>query len=97
MRFKRIIEWFSISKHKVPNYIILDVNTFNTWYCADDNNATYAHKGIFGRLDKLSTSQIEEYFLYCFGITPNKHPFENYEKTLMDFREKIERNWKNKK
>ncbi len=44
------------------NYIF-NVNLFNDWFNNPDNKS-YAHPGIFLRLDKLDTGFFEEYFDY---------------------------------
>ena len=71
---------------------ILNVNKFNEWFCNKDNNAVYAHEGIFLRLDKLSLSHIDDYLLKAHKL--EKHDFE-YDK-LQDFLDSIKKDWKEK-
>lgn len=56
------------SYHHIPDYIVWNIESFNAWFNAKDNKATYAHPGIFGRTDKLFLSHIQEYLEICYGI-----------------------------
>ena len=59
----------------IPFYIIFNVDNFNNWFNATDNNAIYAHSGIFLRTDKLSESHIHDYILKCYGIDYTKYTY----------------------
>ena len=75
-----------------PQDIIFNVNNFNIWFCSEDNGATYAHKGVFLRLDKLSQSHIDDYLLKCYGISnytflgdrPTHEIFSDFEKAIRE-------------
>lgn len=75
----------------VPDYIIYNVENFNNWYNATDNNAEYAHKGIFLRLDKLSISQVNDYIVKCYGIIS----ILEYQKDI-EFLKEIQKDWRDK-
>lgn len=81
---KEIIKSFS-----VPDYIVFNVHNFNNWFKHPNNNAVYAHLGIFLRLDKLSESHITDYLEKCYGIKE-----ADYEK-IKKFYSEIIKNWKN--
>jgi hypothetical protein len=67
-----------IRPFNVPDYITCNVENFNNWFNAKNNNAEYAHSGIFLRLDKLSESHIQDYFLKCYGIDYKEYePFKS--------------------
>ena len=61
-----------IKPFPVPEFIVLNVDNFNTWFKAKDNNAVYANEGIFLRLDKLSVSHVTDYMEKCYGIKPEE-------------------------
>ena len=79
--------------HQVPEYIILSVDNFNTWFNNPDNNAVYANPGIFLRIDKLSLAHIFDYIEKCYGITSEKS-YVNYD--VYKFLDEIRLNWKRK-
>lgn len=78
-----------IRPYPVPEYIIFNVSNFNNWFNAIDNGATYAHSGIYLRLDKLSESHIYEYIKLCYGIERDSVEYEKIRK----FYEKIRERW----
>lgn len=81
----------------VPEYIVFNVENFNNWFNAKDNNAVYAHPGIFLRIDKLSESCIEDYIEKCYGLKGrflwSKHTYEMYS----EFYNEIRKDWMKKK
>lgn len=79
--------------HQVPEYIILSVDNFNTWFNNPNNNAVYAHPGIFLRIDKLSLAHILDYIEKCYGISHEKSS-EKYD--VYKFLDEIRLNWKRK-
>lgn len=82
---------------RVPDYIIFDVDNFNNWFNARNNNAVYANSGIFLRLDKLSESHITDYLLKCYGITETNYSFGIPVHILVyDFYKEIRKDWKQK-
>jgi len=70
--------------------IVYNVQNFNLWFCDVNNNAVYANKGIFLRLDKLSQSHIIDYLDKSYGIKE-----VDYVK-IHDFEKSIRENWYNK-
>jgi hypothetical protein len=77
---------------------IFDVDKFNDWFCDPNNGATYAHIGIFLRLDKLGEYHIFEYLENRYGIK-NGGPFLWSKPTiemLGDFEKEIREDWRNK-
>lgn len=90
--------WFSNKKEKnkqgnliTPAYIVINVDNFNLWFNHPDNGATYAHPGIFLRLDKLSTNHIVEYMEKCYGINGYNVPSEEYD--VQNFMDIIRKDW----
>lgn len=79
-----------IKPFDVPEYIIFNVENFNNWFNAKDNNAVYAHSGIFLRTDKLDNSQIEDYILKCYGLDYKKYSFDK----IYNFKEEIVKDWR---
>lgn len=53
----------------VPEHIILNVENFNNWFNDKNNNAVYAHPGIFLRVDKLCQASVLDYLEKCYGLT----------------------------
>lgn len=53
----------------VPEYIMLNVENFNNWFNDKNNNAIYAHPGIFLRTDKLCQANVLDYLEKCYGLT----------------------------
>ena len=76
-KFWKIFTKEVVKPHPVLESIVYDVNNFNTWFCDPNNNANYAHRGIFLRTDKLSISHVEDYLKKCYGITESSYS-ENY-------------------
>jgi len=72
----------------IPDFIIYNVDNFNLWFNAKNNNAEYAHSGIFLRLDKLSQSHIQDYIFKCYGIDDS----EEYQKRL-EFYKEVREDW----
>lgn len=70
--------------------IVYNVENFNLWFCDSNNNAVYANKGIFLRLDKLSQSHITDYLQKSYGITSI-----DYQK-VYEFEQSIRKDWYNK-
>jgi hypothetical protein len=77
---------------EVSDDIIFNVDNFNEWFNDPNNNAVYAHSGIFLRTDKLSESHILDYIKNRFdGIKEPDHSkiSEFYSKIRDDWRAKI--------
>jgi hypothetical protein len=74
-------------------YVIFNINTFNEWFNDKDNNAVYAHSGIFLRLDKLSESHIKDYIIKCHGLTLSDCDLDE---DIRNFHEEIRKDWLNK-
>lgn len=70
--------------------IVYNVENFNIWFCHKDNQAVYANKGIFLRLDKLSNSHIIDYLQKSFGIDS-----PDYDKVVMLY-DDVRKDWLNK-
>ncbi len=74
---------------------MFNVQTFNDWFCDPNNNAVYAHKGIFLRLDKLSVWHIIDYLNRKFNIhwiqagIPHEELEQFCSEIRNDWREKI--------
>ncbi len=77
----------------IPDDIIFNIDNFNNWFNDPNNNAVYAHSGIFLRLDKLSQSHIEDYMYKSYRIPINSN--EYYDK-ISDFYYKIRDDWRAK-
>ena len=75
---------------EVSDDIVFNVDNFNEWFNDPNNNAVYAHSGIFLRLDKLSESHIRDYIKNRFDI---KEP--DYDK-IYEFYYKIRDDWRTK-
>lgn len=84
------VEHKSIAKHKVPDYIIWSVCNFNKWFCHPANGATYAHAGIFTRIDKLDIDHVAEYIDHCYGNLPVDYAQAD------EFLTKIKADWRHK-
>lgn len=84
----------SIFKKKatfVPRkYVLFNVETFNTWFNSRDNEAVYAHSGIFLRLDKLSESHIKDYLIKCHGLVLSDWDIHE---DISNFYEEIRKDW----
>jgi hypothetical protein len=71
-------------------YVLFNVETFNTWFNAKDNDAIYAHPGIFLRLDKLSRSTIEDYLVKCHNLNLSDWDISD---EVEKFYEEIRKDW----
>ena len=71
-------------------YVIFNVDTFNTWFNLPDNEAVYAHPGIFLRLDKLDEAQIHDYLVKCHGLDPEEWDIDD---DIIEFREEMRKDW----
>ena len=60
LNFKFGVEQKELKKVYDPA-LVFNVDHFNEWFNDKDNGATYAHSGIYLRLDKLSLSHVTEY------------------------------------
>lgn len=60
------------NKFAPKHYVIFNIEVFNAWFNDKDNNATYAHSGIYLRTDKLSESHIFDYLIKCHGFSENE-------------------------
>lgn len=82
------------TKFVPKNYVLFNIETFNTWFNDKDNGAIYANSGIFLRTDKLSTKQIEDYLLKCHNVMVSDFDFSEdiqkfYKEILADWRNKL--------
>lgn len=80
-------------KFIAPKDILFNVDTFNTWFNDENNNAVYANPGIFLRLDKLSESHIKDYLLKCHNIHSSDYDFHE---EIRNFYDEIRKDWINK-
>lgn len=71
--------------------IVWDINNFNRWFCEKYNGATYAHRGIWGRTDKLSWNHITEYLEIVYGLSPKDVP----EISIIHFMNDVRESWRN--
>lgn len=100
---KKMKDFFSKEKPEVkkeiPNEdVIFNVDNFNEWFCDPNNNAVYANKGIFLRVDKLSDAQVIDYLEKKYGIE-NGGPFLWSKPTwsmISDFIKDIRKDWMDK-
>lgn len=81
--------------------IIFNVDNFNHWFCdGENNNAIYANSGIFGRIDKLSESHVDDYLDKCFNINPNNPSIFIFSEPLISLKYNLYKNvlndWKHK-
>jgi hypothetical protein len=83
-----------VKPFQVPTYIIINVDNFNLWFNNPNNGATYAHPGIFLRLDKLSLAHIWEYMENCYGIERESLISLGYD--VSGFERAIRQDWLNK-
>lgn len=65
--FKFVTKQKELKKVYDPS-LVFDVDRFNEWFNDKDNGATYAHSGIYLRLDKLSLSHVTEYLYNEWGL-----------------------------
>lgn len=88
----------SIRKEKEPKfipkkYVLFNVDIFNAWFNDPENEAVYAHRGIFLRTDKLDESQICDYLVKCHGLDLSEWDIHN---EIIEFRKAILEDWKKK-
>jgi len=79
-----------------PCETIFNVTNFNNWFCDPNNNAVYAHSGIYGRCDKLSIAHIEDYMLKCYGINDKDKTLchgHSKQQLIDDFYQDIRKDW----
>ena len=69
---------------------VFNVQRFNEWWNNKDNGATYAHSGIYLRLDKISLSHVTEYLYKVHGLSLSEH--YTYDEAN-DFYVEISNNW----
>jgi FtsH-binding integral membrane protein len=69
---------------------VFNVERFNQWWNNEANGATYAHSGIYLRLDKLSLSHVTEYLYKAHGLSLSEH--YTYDEAN-DFYVEIRSNW----
>lgn len=89
-KFWKIFTKEIVRAHPVLDSIVYDVDNFNKWFCDPQNNAEYAHSGIFLRLDKLSQSHVDDYLNKCYGISDG-----NFQKKI-ELLDGIRSDWHNK-
>ncbi len=98
--FKKKVEVEKVLENDLTNVDInevYNVENFNKWFNDPNNNATYAHSGIFLRLDKLSESHFIEYFESYEGIFNGKNIGCDYEMTRFSmFKVAVKDDWKEK-
>ncbi len=101
---KKFLDFFK-KKEKVTEPIeipsedvIFNVDNFNKWFNDPNNNAVYAHTGIFLRLDKLSDSHITDYMEKCYGIKDGETFLWSQPlfKMISEFIDRIREDWRNK-
>jgi hypothetical protein len=77
--------------------IIFSVDSFNDWFNDPNNNAVYAHKGIFLRLDKLGEDQVDDYLLKRYNLDNGAFLFSKpYVSMKADLYKAIRKDWSNK-
>ena len=76
-KFWKIFTKEIVRAHPVLESIVYDVDNFNKWFCDPQNNAEYAHSGIFLRIDKLSQSHVDDYLKKCYGISESSYEKNN--------------------
>ena len=91
--------WFNrkpkpVKTFLVPEYIVFNVDNFNKWFNAPDNNAIYANPGIYLRIDKLSEDCITDYILKCYGLSGGFLWSKPTHTMLRDFHTAIVHDWK---
>lgn len=90
------MNWFKRKEKKKftpKQYVLFNVDTFNEWFNDKDNGATYAHSGIFLRLDKLGDSQINEYLENAHGVDLSQWDIST---DIMEFEHAIRMDWRKK-
>lgn len=102
MKMKKFLDFFKKEKpveKEIPSEdVVFNVDNFNKWFNDLNNNAVYAHPGIFLRLDKLSESHITDYLEKCYGIK-NGGAFlwsKPTSEMIRIFCEEIREDWRNK-
>jgi hypothetical protein len=100
---KKLLDFFKKKKIIEPiempsEDVVFNVDNFNKWFNDPNNNAIYAHSGIFLRLDKLSETHIIDYIEKCYGIK-NGGPFlwsQPLFEMIVKFNDRIREDWRNK-
>jgi|688.fasta_scaffold338608_2 hypothetical protein len=90
------MKWFKTKetkKYTPKRYVLFNVDSFNEWFNDKDNGATYAHPGIFLRLDKLGKSQINEYLENAHGVDLSQWDIST---EVMEFEHAIRMDWRKK-
>jgi len=78
--------------------IIFNVDNFNFWFNNPNNNAVYAHSGIYLRLDKLSEAHIVDYLLKEYELENGAFLFSKpYNTMVSNLLRDVQKDWKNKK
>lgn len=87
-----------VKPFQVPEYIVFNIENFNNWFNDKNNNAVYAHPGIFLRTDKLSESHITDYLEKCYGITKKDNIIwsESRGELIRKFYNELRNDWRNK-
>lgn len=86
----KFLKRFLAKKEAPSNLDVFNVDTFNDWFCDPNNNAVYANKGIFLRVDKLSISQIEDYLEKRWSIMDKSYD------SMSKFQDQIKKDWAHK-
>lgn len=98
-RLKLTDDFFSIKRKYdlIRHPDVFSVEKFNKWFVSPKSNDIYAHAGIFGRTDKLGSSQFIDYFIYLGLTRADAKSFyaENY-KIVMKFENDVRTNWLNR-
>ena len=98
--FKRLFKTEKVEEkfnHSENEDIIFNVDSFNDWFNDPNNNAVYAHEGIFLRLDKLSEGHIDDYLLKRYNLVSGSFLFSKPFITLkLDLYKAIRKDWSNK-
>ena len=76
------------------DYVLFNVETFNTWFQDENNGAVYANKGIYLRINKLSIAHIYDYLIKCHGFTIEEISYYLDESKIYDFYNNIVENWR---
>ena len=93
---KLFVKEIIIEKQCVPpEYIVFNVDNFNLWFQDPSNNAIYANKGIYLRMDKLSQTHITDYLDKCYGIKNNGAFLwsKSTNEMIYNFYNNITKNW----
>lgn len=98
-RLKLTDDFFSIKRKYdlIRHADVFNVEKFNEWFISPKSDDIYAHAGIFGRTDKLGSTQFIDYFIYLGLTRADAKSFyaENY-KVVMKFENAVRQNWLNR-